>query len=68
MDLLLHGSAVPGGLLITRTDTQDWRPGLFSARAVQISWLRDFVGLILLVKMRVKLVLRNQVEVDGEKR
>jgi hypothetical protein len=35
---------------------------------VQISWLRDFVGLILLVKMRVKLVLRNQVEVDGEKR
>src|SRR5277367_1249640 len=42
------------------------RPGLSSARAVQISWLADSVGLILMVKLRLKRVMGNQVEFDRE--
>jgi hypothetical protein len=36
-------------------------PGLFASRAVQISSVVDSVGLILLVEVRLKLFLRNQV-------
>ena len=42
------------------------RPGLLSARAVQISSVVDSVVLILLAKMSFNLVFRNQVGVDRE--
>jgi hypothetical protein len=42
------------------------RPGLLSARAVQISGLSDFVGLILLDKRAPRPILAKQVRGDSE--